>query len=64
LFLRIRNGLDLTGTFKYTKTDLVRQGFDPLATVDAIYFDHPDKGGFVPLDPALYEEIGTGRIRI
>ncbi len=64
LFLRIRNGLDLTGTFKYTKADLVRQGFDPLATVDAIYFDHPDKGGFVPLDPALFEEIGAGRIRI
>ena len=61
LFLRIRNEIDLTGTFKYTKTDLVRQGFDPLATVDALYFNHPDKGGFVPLDPALYEEIGTGR---
>ena len=64
LFLRIRNGLDLTGTFKYTKTDLVRQGYDPLATADAIYFDHPDKGGFVPLDRSLFDEIGTGRIRI
>jgi fatty-acyl-CoA synthase len=64
LFLRIRNELDLTGTFKYTKTDLVRQGYNPLATADAIYFDHPDEKRFVPLDPALYEEIGAGRIRI
>jgi len=64
LFLRIRNGLDLTGTFKYTKTDLVRQGFDPHATADAIYFNHPDKNGFVPLDRALYDEIATGQVRL
>ena len=35
LFLRIRKNMDLTGTFKYSKTDLVRQGFDPVASKDA-----------------------------
>ena len=35
LFLRIRKNMDLTGTFKYSKTDLVRQGFDPAASNDA-----------------------------
>ena len=29
LFLRIRKNMDLTGTFKYSKTELVRQGYDP-----------------------------------
>ena len=29
LFLRIRNEMEVTATFKYTKTDLVRQGYDP-----------------------------------
>ena len=30
LFLRIRSAVDVTGTFKYSKTDLVRQGYDPV----------------------------------
>jgi fatty-acyl-CoA synthase len=29
VFLRIRGQVDLTGTFKYSKTELVRQGYDP-----------------------------------
>ena len=39
LFLRIRNEMEVTATFKYTKADLVRQGYDPAATSDAIYFN-------------------------
>jgi fatty-acyl-CoA synthase len=29
VFLRIRNQVDVTGTFKYSKTELIRQGYDP-----------------------------------
>ena len=57
LFLRIRKNMELTGTFKYSKTDLVRQGFDPVASNDAIYFDDPESGAFIRLDQALYERI-------
>jgi fatty-acyl-CoA synthase len=63
LFLRIRTNMDLTGTFKYAKTDLVRQGFDPVASNDVVYFDHLESGGFTRLDQALYERIQTGSIR-
>src|SRR6185295_16428053 len=31
VFLRIRNDLEVTGTFKHTKSGLVRDGFDPSA---------------------------------
>ena len=63
LFLRIRTNMDLTGTLKYAKTDLVRQGFDPVASNDVVYFDHLESGGFTKLDQALYERIQTGNIR-
>lgn len=62
LFLRIRPELDLTSTFKYTKTDLIRQGYDPSATSDPIFFNDPDRGTFVPLDEALLRHIQTGEI--
>ena len=64
LFLRIRNEMEVTTTFKYTKTDLARQGYDPLATTDAIYFNHPDHETFVPLDKALFDRIETGEVRL
>lgn len=62
-FLRIREEIDLTGTFKYSKTDLVRQGYDPDSTSDAIYLDHPESEAFVPMDGALYERIQNRQIR-
>ena len=64
VFVRIRSELELTATFKLSKTDLVRQAYDPLATSDAIYFNHPDHKAFVPLDKALYDRIQNGQIRL
>jgi fatty-acyl-CoA synthase len=61
-FLRIREEVEVTGTFKYSKTDLVRQGYDPAATPDAIYFDNPESKAFVRLDQSLFERIQTGQI--
>jgi fatty-acyl-CoA synthase len=63
LFLRIRKNMDLTGTFKYSKTDLVRQGFNPASSEDAIYFNHLELGSFTRLDQQLYERIQMGAIR-
>ena len=64
LFLRIRNEMDLTTTFKYTKAELVREGYDPLATADPIYFNHPEHGAFVRLDQGLYQQIAAGQVRL
>jgi fatty-acyl-CoA synthase len=64
LFLRIRNGMDLTGTFKYSKRDLVHQGFDPAAVTDPLYFDDPSSDAFVRLDQSLYHRIESGEVRL
>jgi len=64
LFLRIRGAIEVTSTFKQKKTDLVKQGFDPSATADAIYFNDPERRAFVRLDPALYAHICNGEIRL
>jgi fatty-acyl-CoA synthase len=64
LFLRIKNKLDVTATFKQKKTDLVRQGFNPAATSDPIYFNDPQSHSFVSLDAALYRRIESGEVRL
>ncbi len=64
LFLRIQNAVNLTGTFKYAKTELVKQGYDPVASKDRLYFDHPESEAFVQLDKQLFDRIQCGGIRL
>jgi len=64
MFLRIRSEVEVTGTFKYSKTELVRQGYDPEASDDALYFDHVESEEFVRLDKELYDQIQDGGIRL
>jgi fatty-acyl-CoA synthase len=64
LFLRIRSQVEITGTFKYAKNDLVRQGYDPGACTDSLYFDNPEQGAFTPLDEPLYQRIQIGAVRL
>ena len=45
LFLRIKDRIEVTATFKHKKNELAREGYDPTATQDAIYFDDPALAG-------------------
>jgi fatty-acyl-CoA synthase len=54
----------VTGTFKYSKAELVRQGYDPAASSDVLYFDLLESDAFVQLDKELYDRIQSGRVRL
>ena len=64
MFLRIREGIDVTSTFKQKKLDLVADGFDPDRTYDPIYFNDAARKAFVRVDAALYDDINQGRVRL
>jgi fatty-acyl-CoA synthase len=64
VFLRVMGEIETTSTFKQRKVDLVKQGFDPSATVDAIFFLHPELQTYVRLTPALYRDICEGKVRL
>jgi fatty-acyl-CoA synthase len=64
LFLRIRNEIEVTSTFKDRKHVFVREGYNPVATGDVIYFNHPERGAFVRLDTELYDRIQACQIRL
>lgn len=59
LFVRVTTAaMDVTGTFKHKKTELVEQGFNPhVITDDELYFRDDLKGAFVPLTKDLYQRI-------
>ncbi|WP_414832635.1 long-chain-acyl-CoA synthetase [Afifella sp. YEN Y35] len=64
IFLRLQQSMEMTGTFKQRKVDLVREGFDPNRIADPLYMLHPEKQTYVPLDTGLYEEVESGDLRL
>lgn len=64
VFLRMQNDCASTETFKYSKTKLVNQGFNPELTQDAIYFNNPETQTLHPLDRTLYGRIQAGEFRL
>lgn len=64
VFLRLVREMETTGTFKPIKQELVRAGFDPSATTDALFVNDRQSGAFIPLDAAVFECICAGRFRL
>lgn len=62
VFLRLRKTMDTTGTFKYRKVDLVKDGFDPAKTADTLYVR--DKATYVKLSAARYADILDGKTKL
>jgi len=60
VFVRICTKIETTTTFKYSKGNLVRDGFDPKVTTDKIFFNDLKKQAFIEVDNVLYEHIQTG----
>ena len=63
VFLRVMPELEVTGTFKYRKADMVVAGFDPGQLKEPVYFDDASAGAYVLMDQALYERIHKGGMR-
>lgn len=57
IFLRIKNDLDMTGTFKYKKSDLKKEAFNPKEVNDALYVCLPKTDSFRKIDQEIYQKL-------
>jgi fatty-acyl-CoA synthase len=64
LFLRIQKEIEVTGTFKQKKIDLVNEGFDLAQVSDEIWFNSPETKRFERLDATLRARIEAGMVRV
>ena len=64
LFIRFRPALEITGTFKQRKVDLVNDGFDPARTKDPLYFDDRRVGAYVPVKPDFAARLVAGEFLV
>ncbi|KAK2888675.1 long-chain fatty acid transport protein 6 [Channa argus] len=63
-FLRIRNSLDVTETFKQQKVKLVQEGLNLDLIQDPLYFLDVSQKDYVILTVSIYQDIVLGKIHL
>ena len=64
VFLRVKAAMETTGTFKYQKAGLKKEGFDPSqCSGEAVYVLLPGTTAYAPLDDAMFADILAGKFR-
>jgi fatty-acyl-CoA synthase len=56
--------IEITGTFKHRKVELVKEGYDPRTVHDPLFFLDPVDGQYVPLTGELYDRLMAGEVRL
>lgn len=64
LFLRIQPEAETTGTYKFRKVELVKQGFDLSQIDDPIWFLAPGGEDFAEFDAAMLLRLTDGEYRL
>jgi fatty-acyl-CoA synthase len=64
VFLRLQPEMEITGTFKQRKVELVKEGFDPHSLHDPVYYLDPATNLYRHLDADTYAAIMEGRVKL
>lgn len=64
IFLRFLPELHKTGTFKFQKTELRKEGFNPTVVKDPLFYLDARKGCYVALDQEAYSRIQAGEEKL
>ncbi|XP_041915015.1 long-chain fatty acid transport protein 6 [Alosa alosa] len=64
LFIRLQESMEMTGTFKQQKFQLVASGFNPSTITDPLYFLDYSQKCYGPLTTSAYESILGGQCKL
>ncbi|XP_059059276.1 long-chain fatty acid transport protein 4-like isoform X2 [Achroia grisella] len=64
IFIRVMTTVDMTGTFKMRKVDLLKEGYNPALVKDKLFYLDPATNKYLPLGQAEYDKIVAGQIRL
>ncbi|XP_075771230.1 long-chain fatty acid transport protein 5 [Pelodiscus sinensis] len=63
-FVRLQDELEITGTFKQCKGQLVKEGFNPALIKDPLFFLDESKKRFAPMCPEIYSSILDKKLKL
>ncbi|NWI21740.1 S27A2 synthetase, partial [Crypturellus soui] len=59
-----QEALEITGTFKQRKGNLIQEGFDPNVIKEPLFFLDDARKTYVPLSPAVYADILEMKLKL
>ncbi|TFJ97451.1 zinc finger protein RFP-like [Platysternon megacephalum] len=59
-----QDALEVTGTFKQCKGQLVKEGFNPALIKDPLFFLDESEKRFVPMSPQIYSSILDMKLKL
>lgn len=63
-FVRIKESIEVTGTYKHRKVNLIKEGFDPRSISDAMFYMNDKEKTYSILDEEAFNSIQSGSIRM
>ncbi|XP_042330641.1 very long-chain acyl-CoA synthetase-like isoform X2 [Sceloporus undulatus] len=63
-FVRLREALEITGTFKQCKGQLVKEGFDPALISDPLYFLDDLEKCYMPMTQQIFSSITEKKLKL
>nr|DBA31658.1 TPA: hypothetical protein GDO54_007451 [Pyxicephalus adspersus] len=63
-FIRIQDSIEVTGTFKQYKMELVKEGFNPDAIKDPMFFLDEKVKSYIPMNNRIYQDILEKKLKL
>ena len=65
VFIRVQPEIEMTGTFKFRKVELVKEGYDVTKFEDGVssYFYSKQEKSFIPLTIEMVRKIDSGELK-
>ncbi|XP_069837935.1 long-chain fatty acid transport protein 2-like [Dendropsophus ebraccatus] len=63
-FVRIQDCIEITGTYKQRKVELVKEGFNPLVIKDPLYILDETEKRYKPMDSHIYKAIVEKKLKL
>ncbi len=63
-FVRFQDEVETTGTLKYRKVDLVKEGFDPMNTSDPLFVADVANKSYSPITADVLRDVLSGKMRL
>ncbi len=65
IFIRLlQHEMEVTGTFKHRKVELVKEGFDPAVLHEPMFWLDPESKSYKPLTPDIYAKLVAGEVKL
>jgi len=65
IFIRLlQHEMEITGTFKHRKVELVKEGFDPSQLHEPLFWLDPESKTYKPLTPDVHARLVSGEVKL